>query len=85
MHETGHWLGLYHTFQGGCTTTNDQVDDTPAQSSRTSGCPAQRDSCPANGTDPIHNYMDYSWDSCYSEFTPGQAARVNKMWTAYRA
>jgi hypothetical protein len=22
--------------------------------------------------------MDYSWDSCYSEFTPGQAARVTR-------
>jgi Pregnancy-associated plasma protein-A len=84
-HETGHWLGLFHTFQGGCTPTNDQVSDTPAQSSPTTGCPATRDSCPANGTDPIHNYMDYSWDSCYEEFTAGQAARARKMWAAYRA
>ncbi|HET8961145.1 zinc metalloprotease [Nocardioides sp.] len=84
-HETGHWLGLFHTFQGGCTSLNDQVDDTPAQASPTSGCPAGRDSCPLDGTDPIHNYMDYSWDSCYSEFTQGQAARAHKMWTAYRA
>jgi hypothetical protein len=84
-HETGHWLGLYHTFQGGCTNTNDQVSDTPAESTPTTGCPATRDSCPANGTDPIHNYMDYSWDSCYEEFTAGQAARAHKMWAAYRA
>ena len=84
-HETGHWLGLFHTFQGGCTALNDQVDDTPAQASPTSGCPAGRDSCPLDGTDPIHNYMDYSWDSCYSEFTRGQAARAHKMWAAYRA
>ena len=84
-HETGHWLGLFHTFQGGCTNTNDQVSDTPAESTPTTGCPATRDSCPANGTDPIHNYMDYSWDSCYEEFTAGQAARAHRMWTAYRA
>jgi hypothetical protein len=84
-HETGHWLGLYHTFQGGCTNTNDQISDTPAESSPTTGCPATRDSCPANGTDPIHNYMDYSWDSCYEEFTAGQSARAHKMWAAYRA
>ena len=55
----------FHTFQGGCTTINDEVNDTPAQSTPTSGCPAARDSCPMPGTDPIHNYMDYSLDSCY--------------------
>jgi hypothetical protein len=84
-HETGHWLGLFHTFQGGCTTMNDQVDDTPAQSTPTTGCPATRDSCRAPGTDPIHNFMDYSWDSCYEEFTAGQGERAGTMWAAYRA
>jgi hypothetical protein len=84
-HETGHWLGLFHTFQGGCSRLNDQVDDTPAQATPTRGCPANRDSCALPGHDPIHNYMDYSWDSCYTEFTQGQAARINEAWAAYRA
>jgi hypothetical protein len=83
-HEAGHWFGLYHTFQGGCTATNDEVADTPAQAGPTSGCPEGQDTCPAPGVDPIHNYMDYSYDSCYTEFSLGQSARAGQMWTAYR-
>ncbi|HET9251789.1 MAG TPA: zinc metalloprotease [Candidatus Eisenbacteria bacterium] len=90
-HEVGHYLGLYHTFQGGChsdgtcSTAGDQVCDTPAQASPTSGCPAGRNSCTQTGLDPIHNYMDYSSDACYTNFTPGQDTRMNSMVTQYRA
>ncbi|WP_344192661.1 zinc metalloprotease [Acrocarpospora corrugata] len=85
VHEIGHWFGLLHTFENGCEAPGDSVDDTPAEGHPTDGCPSAKDSCPGiPGTDPIHNYMDYSFDRCMSEFTPGQSERMRQMWTAYR-
>jgi hypothetical protein len=83
--EAGHWLNLAHTFEGGCFGPGDNVADTPAQASPTSGCPVGRDSCPSDpGLDPIHNFMDYSYDSCYTEFSAGQATRMQDAWMHWR-
>lgn len=89
-HEIGHYLGLYHTFEGGCgtgscSTSGDLVCDTPDEATASTGCPDGKDTCPSPGTDPIHNYMDYSTDVCYTNFTPGQDARMNAAVAQYRS
>jgi hypothetical protein len=82
-HEVGHYLGLAHTFEGGCAD-GDFCADTPAEASPAFGCPVGRDTCASPGLDPTSNYMDYTDDACMNEFTGDQAARMAWAVSTYR-
>ena len=93
VHEVGHALQLYHTFQSGChaeaqcASAGDQVCDTPAQASVSSimECPGGTDTCPTSeGLDPDHNFMNYVTDACMTEFTAGQTERMHTAMALYR-
>jgi hypothetical protein len=98
VHEIGHNFGLFHTFSGcsagadmgqltspGCQLPASILglpDDTPQQSTSTSGCPsgAVASNCAGAPNPPgkqYQNYMDYTDDPCYSMFSKTQVERMH--------
>ena len=89
-HESGHWLGLYHVFEGGCKSgAGDYVRDTPKvdENARTKPdsrgflksfdwkCDQQVDTCTSDsGNDLVSNMMDYT--NCKRTFTNDQKYRM---------
>jgi gliding motility-associated-like protein len=100
-HEMGHYLGLYHTFEGlnclnnNCATDGDHVCDTPPDQSvaNSVSCSQPQNSCSSDTLsgftvdvpDMISNFMDYGNDACHNAFTAGQAARMRTTIATQRA
>ncbi len=95
-HEVGHWLGLFHTFQGGCSgtsasdcaTSGDEVCDTPPTSVSNFGCPNTQNTCtetPMDMNDQTFNYMDYVDDNCMCMFSKGQVNRMHAVLNTTRS
>jgi hypothetical protein len=88
VHELGHYLGLFHVFEGSCSTADqgDWVSDTPQASSANGNCFIVKDSCPGlAGVDDSYNFMNYglNWD-CNLHFTDGQLSRAIAAMEYYR-
>lgn len=88
-HEVGHYLGLSHTFRGGCGdpsspyTTGDLIADTVPEANASYGCTTSVSAC-GSGYNPVDNYMNYSDDSCMTHFTPEQVNRMRCSLMNYR-
>jgi hypothetical protein len=80
-HEFGHYLGLAHTFEGGCVEGNDKGDlvaDTPPTIEVDGACNLNGQNC-FNNFINVQNHMDYN--PCESMFTKGQVARMESFIT----
>ena len=84
VHEVGHWLGLYHTFENGCSSPGDEVSDTPPHTVNFDCPPTSTNTCSDGGNDPVTNYMNYVDDACMWTFTSGQIDRMIDKILAYR-
>ncbi len=86
IHEMGHYLGLFHTFEGGCFNDNcledgDRICDTPPDNTNSPAdlCPGtvQDLSCNGDGQNDLDdNFMDYKTPVCQINFTPQQGVRM---------
>jgi hypothetical protein len=89
-HEVGHYLGLFHTFQGGCGNASapygsgDLIKDTNAHPSPNFTCTTGTSTCGGGAALPIENYMNYTNDTCMTRFSVEQVNRMRCSIQHYR-
>ncbi|MBT1700288.1 T9SS type A sorting domain-containing protein [Fulvivirgaceae bacterium PWU4] len=77
-HETGHFLGLLHTWgNGGCSYT-DYCEDTPGSGAASYSC-TETASCNGPLRVMYENFMDYTSDACMNMFTRNQVMRMRTV------
>ncbi|MFH1101346.1 MAG: triple tyrosine motif-containing protein [Methanobacteriota archaeon] len=90
-HEVGHYLGLEHTFEGDdcpagyppyCYSNGDLICDTASETFSHVGCPIGHQDCGHDA--PIHNFMEYTDDTCMTHFTVEQVKRMRCSLAYYR-
>ncbi len=92
-HEMGHGMGLYHSFEGdngGSTCpsaiSGDYVSDTDPHKRSSSNCPTGTNICTGTPlSNVVHNYMDYSSQSCADMYTQGQTNRMDAQINYFRS
>jgi hypothetical protein len=99
IHEAGHYLGLFHTFQNGCALNlpcnsgGDECCDTPPVAApNQSDCNSLTgvNTCAEtpNAPDMYQNHMDYEFDNintCRNTFTDDQCDRMHAAIETYRS
>ncbi|MFL5754552.1 MAG: M43 family zinc metalloprotease, partial [Bacteroidia bacterium] len=96
VHEAGHYLNLFHTYQFGCSLNlacnapggGDEVCDTPPVANQNAGCSVVLNSCfetPIDLNDMLENYMDHTTDACRSTYTVGQVDRMHAGIQTFRS
>ena len=83
-HESGHYLGLNHTWgiSGGCGD-DDGIEDTPLQATSSDQCDTEVESC--GSVDMAQNFMDLTEDACLNLFTLGQKEVMRNTITTLRS
>jgi len=93
VHELGHYLGLRHTFNGGCAddtppncySSGDFICDTASEDGSASDNCGWGDKVSCGSIDPTDNYMDYSDDVCMRRYTVEQVRRTRCTLEHYRS